>query len=326
MVDVDEDPDGEQEQEACDRLPVIGHDAVCQHRNGPEGEEAEQRAGGHENRHMARRIGSEHGPHQAALAVVFGAELRLLVIELVAPHHRQILHRMERRHHQHPQQIDVEERQPQVQAHPIGNDAGDRQRTLGLPVHRQRPDRQRGGHASSGARYVEQRLRHGEAVIGKAPEVLLAHREVEAHPRRQPHGIAVHQQDLLGAVVEIPPLQRRIDHQHPVALLGVMPADRQRHEVPGIAEQLRIGGQRAIAKEGGEQHRHDQPGHEIAHLHLASERVAERLPAIAAVENLVAVGEVRVVQQVRQQHHRRRQRGLQFGFGQHEDEGQQQQR
>jgi hypothetical protein len=105
-----------------------------------------------------------------------------------------------------------------------------------------------------------------------------------------------------------------------------MPADRERHQVAAIAEQPGVRRNRAIAEEARQQQRRDQPRKQITRLHPAPERRGERLGAVAAVEDLVAVREVRVIDEVGDQQHRSRQRGGQLLFGQQKEQRQQQQR
>ena len=138
--------------------------------------------------------------------------------------------------------------------------------------------------------------------------------------------VAVEQKNLLLRILEEFPLQHRVDHQHAIALLDVVPADEERHDVAAVAEQPRIAACDADGAEDDEHRRRDEPGKDVARLHRAAEVGPERLSGEAAIEDLVRRGEVRMVHEMRDQKHRRRNRRSVVGLRQHEEERQQEQR
>ena len=104
-------------------------------------------------------------------------------------------------------------------------------------------------------------------------------------------------------------LERRVEHEDAVALLGVVPADGEEHEVGGEAEERGAAG----AERGGEERDEHRGDHDPCEAVAGGEPPAaggrgrrERLAHEALVEELVGVREVGVVHEVGEEEHRAR--------------------
>src|SRR5205823_420035 len=95
MVNVDEDVEHEQEQARTEYALVIGKDGIDEARHAHEPEIAQKHADSDEDSEIGPHTGGQHAGHNEAAG---GSRLRA-GIELVAPDDREILERVERRHH-----------------------------------------------------------------------------------------------------------------------------------------------------------------------------------------------------------------------------------
>ncbi len=105
-----------------------------------------------------------------------------------------------------------------------------------------------------------------------------------------------------------------------------MPADEERHDVAPVAEEPCVAETNADDGESDEQRRSDDPREEIARLHRSAECGRERLLRKPPVEDLVGRGEVWVIDEMRDEQHRGRDRRAIVGVGQHEHQRQQKDR
>ena len=90
------------------------------------------------------------------------------------------------------------------------------------------------------------------------------------------------------------PLARRVQHQDPEALLGVVPAAHEQGQVAGDSEQREVAGEEHDAEE--DHHRRRGRNAREAVAQGEGRGRAERLACEAAVEELVGVGDMRVGQ------------------------------
>ncbi len=105
-----------------------------------------------------------------------------------------------------------------------------------------------------------------------------------------------------------------------------MPADEEGHDVAAVAEQARVAVRDADCGESDEEHRYGEPREEVARLHGAAERRRERLLGEAPVEDLIGGREVRMIDEMRDEQHRGRNRRAVFGVGQDEHQRKQEER
>lgn len=162
---------------------------------------------------------------------------------------------------------------------------------------------------------VEEPWRDGECVVVQAPELPFGDHHIRLKPREQPHGIAVEQQHLLVLIAEEFALQDGVHHQHAVALLDVVPADEKAHRIGGISQQASVPGYGAIGEEGAHDQRHDNARENVAKLEAPVVPFTAHLARVVAIENLVGMRKVRLVDEMRQQE--RRQRHQTFVFERH---------
>ena len=308
MVDVDERPRDEQGGRGAEHRLVVAREGVEQDGNKPEAREAEDRAGDDE--------AHEHGGHGAEpgrQGLVSGGTRRTgsFGVELIPVHHRAVLERVEHRHDEQQDRVEPADGQPHVDRGHVGDEPVERQHALrSPPAEEVAPDRE-GRDRHQPHHREEEGVGGVEEVVGEPPELLLPERVVDEQPVRDPREVGVPPQPPTLARAEPHALERRVEHEDAVALLGVVPADGEEHEVGGEAEERGA----ARAEHGGEERDEHRGDHDPCEAVAGGEPPAaggrgrrERLAHEALVEELVGVREVGMVHEVGEEEHRARER------------------